>query len=171
MKGLVRQFSIFNFQFSICNPYTAMILPAYPPSAARLIVCEAAVRAGRLRANWPRRASGVGMPFRGGLGRLEAKPPAFVIVEAARENLDDLLRRMAWSRRIFPWVEWPWWPSGTWPLSSGSCAGGGRPFSHVAAAACAADRPGGPSSGHCAAAFANHGPRIWASLPWGPPGT
>jgi DNA-binding NtrC family response regulator len=33
---------------------------------------------------------------------LAQTPAAFVIVEALRENLDDLLRRMAWCTRDFP---------------------------------------------------------------------
>jgi DNA-binding NtrC family response regulator len=150
-------------------------LPTGPSSVARLIVCErsgswsAALRGELAEAGvrlWECRS----LPE--AWDALAQTPAAFVIAEATRENLDNLLRRMAWFSRDFPQgrmavvaqrkmarFEWLLREAGavdflTSPRRLAPLAG--MVVRHLASVPL-------PSQTMVE--------RIWASLPWGPPGT
>jgi DNA-binding NtrC family response regulator len=102
---------------------------------------------------------------------LAQTPAAFVVVEALRENLDDLVRRMAWFTRDFP-------PARMAVVAARSMAR----FEWLLREAGAVDFLTTPRRLPRLACMvvrhlANVPPppqtlveRIWASLPWGPPG-
>ncbi len=145
-----------------------------PPSSARLIVCE---RSGSWSVALRGELAEAGVRLWECRGLAEAwealaqTPAAFVIAEAAEENLDDFLRRMAWFSRDFPQAriavvahrnmarfEWPLREAGavhflTSPRRLTSLAG--MVVRHLA------NVPPPPQT---------MVQRIWASLPWGPPG-
>ncbi len=150
-------------------------LPASPPSSARLIVCE---RSGSWSAALRSELAETGVRVWQCRSLPEAweamaqTPAAFVIAEAARENLDSLLRRMAWFCRDFPQgriavvaprnmarFEWLLREAGAVHFLT-------------------SPRRLTPLAGAVVRHLANVPlpsltmvDRIWASLPWGPPGT
>ena len=94
-------------------------------SPARLIICErsgswSAVLRGELAETGLRLWECRSLPET--WEALAETPAAFVIAEATRENVEDLLRRMAWFSRDFPALGSPWWLLAAWAVSSGCCA-------------------------------------------------
>jgi hypothetical protein len=97
-------FEICILDFGFCNCTRAMT-SSPTSSPARLIVCEssgswsAALRIELAEASvrvWECRS------LREAWDALTQTPAAFLVAEAARENLDTLLRRMDWFSRDFP---------------------------------------------------------------------
>ena len=151
------------------------LAPDNPPSPARLIVCE---RGGQWSAALRGELAEAGVRLwecrrlQEAWEALAQTPAAFVIAEAAEREprrplaTDGLVlagfpqcaNRRGRPTRSMARCEWL------------VARGRGGSFSHVAPAASAPGRPGGPASGQCAAAIAELVERIWASLPWGPPG-
>ncbi len=150
------------------------LAPDNPPSAARLIVCE---RSGQWSAALRGELAEAGVRLwecrrlQEAWDALAQTPAAFVIAEAAEENLEDLLRRMTWFSRDFPNArialvaqrsmarcEWLVREAGavhflTSPRQLTPLAG--LVIRHLA-------NVPQPSQSLLE--------RIWASLPWGPPG-
>jgi len=149
--------------------------PANPPSPARLIVCE---RSGPWSAALRSELAEAGVRLWECRSLPEAwkailqTPTAFVIAEATRENLDDLLRRMAWFSRDFPQARIA-------VVAPRNLAH----FEWLVREAGAVDfltspRRLTPLAGLVVRHLANVPlpaqtmmERIWASLPWAPPGT
>ncbi len=149
--------------------------PANPSSPARLIICECSgqwsigLRSELTEAGirlWECRS----LPE--AWEALAQTPAAFVIAEAARENIEDLLRRMAWFSRDFPRariavVAQRDMARFKWLLREAG-----------AVLFLTSPRRLAPLAGLVVRHLANVPPppqtmvqRIWASLPWGPPGT
>ena len=168
--------TIFNFQFAFFNLFTVMTLsPSSSSSVARLIVCE---RSGQWSIGLRSELAETGVKVWECRSLLEAwealgqTPAAFVIAEAAPENLKDLLWRMTWFSRDYPQgrfavvaernmarFEWILREAGavhflTSPRRLTSLAG--LVVRHLA------NVPLPPQTMI---------ERIWASLPWGPRGT
>ena len=155
---------------------TADLTPnASPPRSARLIVCE---RSGQWSVGLRSELAETGIrlwecrSLREAWEALAETAAAFLIAEAASENLDDLLRRMAWFSRDFPLAriavvtersmaryEWLLREAGAVHFQT-------------------SPRRMAPLAGLVVRHLANvplpsqtMTERIWASLPWNPPGT
>jgi hypothetical protein len=173
--GSVRQFSICISQFAIYNPSTVMTsAPANPSSPARLIVCE---RSGSWSAALRGELAETGVRLwecrtvAEAWDALAETPAAFVIAEAAAENLENLLRRMNWFARDFPLAR----IAVVAPRNMAGCQWLLREAGAVHFLT--SPRRLAPLAGLVVRHLANVPlpaqtllERIWASLPWGPPG-